>query len=115
LASGKIDYPEISGIAQAMKYQIRTGSAWKDLNSSTKESLDQILTSIARIVCGEGMHWDGIINYAQAAKPHTDDPNAVPPPSTPGSRAGKLFDPAPNLERDVLGLVRQIPRRDDDA
>ena len=75
-----MNYPEVGGIAQAIKLSIRAGTFWNTLPGSTKESLDQIATAMARMVAGDGVHWDAIIGYAHAAKPSTDDPNAVPPP-----------------------------------
>jgi hypothetical protein len=72
LASDKVNYPEAGSIAQAMKYQIRTGSVWDTLTPAEKESLDQIATAIARMVVGDGAHWDAIIGYAHAAKPASE-------------------------------------------
>ena len=77
MASDKVNYPEVGGIAQAIKFQIRTGGFWDELGGAAKESLDQIATAMARTVCGDGMHWDGIVGFAQAAKPGTDDPPTV--------------------------------------
>jgi hypothetical protein len=65
-----VNYTEASAIAQAMKAQARMGSCWEGLPASTRESLDQIMTAIGRTVSGSGHHhWDGIIEFAQAAKP----------------------------------------------
>jgi hypothetical protein len=70
LASDKIDHQGVGAIAQAMKHQARTGAGWDDLSAAAKESIDQILSSIARTVStGQGAHWDGIMAYAEAAKP----------------------------------------------
>lgn len=81
MASDKIDHQGVGAIAQAMKHQARAGAGWDDLSAAAKESIDQILSSIARTVStGQGAHWDGIMAYAEAAKPSTDDPHAVPPP-----------------------------------
>jgi hypothetical protein len=91
MASDKVNYPEAGSIAQAIKHQIRAGSFWDERLSAEKESLDQIATAIARMVVGDGVHWDAIINYAHAAKPGTDVVE-------------------PTLERDILGLVRTLPR-----
>jgi hypothetical protein len=74
-------------IAQALKHQIRSGDSWNELSPASKEALDQIATSIARTVSGDGIHWDGIIGFAQAAKPGTAD-----------------------VEVGIERLVRQIPR-----
>lgn len=90
-----MNFPEASTIAQAMKHQIRTGSVWNELAPADKEALDQIATSIGRIVSGDGAHWDAIIGFAQAAKP--DDPAPVA------------------LEREIRKLVREIPNRNDHA
>src|SRR4029077_1343969 len=60
----KVNYQGMVAIAQAIKYQIRTGSTWEALSSAEQESLDQIATLIARIVSSEDAHWDGIIAYA---------------------------------------------------
>ena len=73
LASDKVNFPEASGIAQALKHHIREGNCWDHLPAANKEALDQIATCIARIVSSDGMHWDGIIGFAQAAQA------AVPP------------------------------------
>jgi hypothetical protein len=81
------DKMNFAGIAQAMKFQIRSGLGWNDLSPASKEALDQIATSIARTVSGDGVHWDGIIGFAQAAKPGTAD-----------------------VEIGIERLVRQIPR-----
>jgi hypothetical protein len=95
LASDK--FPEVGSIAQALKYQIRSGTYWDELSPAAKESLDQIATSIARTVSGDGAHWDGIVGYAQAARP-------------------TIAEPAPTrgLEREIHKLVREIPHRDND-
>ncbi len=99
MASDKIDHQGVGAIAQAMKHQARTGAGWDDLSAAAKESIDQILSSIARTVStGQGAHWDGIMAYADAAKPTTNNPM---PPITG------------NIERDILGLVRAIPRNSD--
>ena len=74
MASDKVNYREVGIIAQAIKASIRDGAHWEGMNGSAKESLDQIATSIARIVSGDGTHWDAIIGYAHAAKPGTDEP-----------------------------------------
>jgi hypothetical protein len=93
MATNKVNYPAIGGIAQAMKYQIRTGSSWDELSPAAKESLDQITTLIARMVSGESLHWDEIINYAQAARPPgTDDPPVV------------------DIERGMRTLVEKVAR-----
>jgi hypothetical protein len=81
------DKMNFAGIAQAMKFQIRSGLSWDDLSPAGKEALDQIATSIARTVSGDGVHWDGIIGFAQAAKPGAAD-----------------------VEIGIERLVRQIPR-----
>jgi hypothetical protein len=127
LAIDKVDHQGVGGIAQAMKYQVRTGAGWDELSSAAKESIDQILSSIARTVSsGQGAHWDGIIAYAHAAKPSTEDPVSVP-----ARKPGHLFDPQPStipggVHRETIiarqhGVeaiersMREIPRRDDDA
>ena len=81
----------VGAIAQAMKHQVRTGPGWDDLSPAAKESIDQILSSIARTVTsGQGAHWDGIMAYADAAKPSTDDPEPAPPaqPNEPPDELG---------------------------
>ena len=110
MASDKVNYPEVGGIAQAIKFQIRTGGFWDELGGAAKESLDQIATTMARTVCGDGMHWDGIIGFAQAAKPSSTEPAqykvpiAVYPP-TAAQRAGMEA-----IERSM----REIPQREGD-
>ena len=69
MASDKVNYPEASAIAQAIKYQLRTGKFWDELTPAAKETFDQIATACARSVSGDGAHWDGIIGFAHAAKP----------------------------------------------
>lgn len=92
----KVNFAEISSLAQMLKYQIRTGERWDDLMPAAKESLDQIATSIARIVSGEApQNWDNIINFAQAARPTTDTAPTV------------------DIERDIRRAVREIPRNGD--
>ena len=106
MASDKVNYPEVGGIAQAIKYQIRTGGFWDGLTGSSKESLDQIATAIARMVAGDGVHWDAIIGYAHAAKPGTDDPPTTVEPDIP--RAARLSG-MEAIERSM----RSIPARND--
>ena len=74
MATDKVNYREVGVIAQAIKYQIRTGEFWEGMGGSAKESLDQIATAIARMVAGSETHWDAIIGFAHAAKPGTDEP-----------------------------------------
>jgi hypothetical protein len=108
MANPKVDHQSVGSIAQAMKYQVRTGDAWDNLSGAAKESIDQILSSIARTVSsGQGVHWDGIMAYADAAKPRTDDPHAVPPPQDlPFSQRPRLGE----IEHGISNLVRQMPR-----
>jgi hypothetical protein len=89
MASDKVNFPEVGAIAQAIKFQIRAGTFWDDLPGASKESLDQIATSIARIVSGDGAHWDAIIGYAHAAK--------------------QGADPAAELERNIRSAVKDGP------
>ena len=101
MASDKVNYVEVGAIAQAIKFQIRTGGFWDELSGAAKESIDQIATAMARTVCGDGVHWDGIIGFAQAAKPGTADVAKDPMRSqVEGMRA---------IER----VVREIPARND--
>ena len=93
LASDKVNYSEAGSIAQAIKYQIRAGSCWDDRSAAEKESLDQIATAISRMVVGDGVHWDGIIAYAHAAK----DPATI------------------DVERDIRRLAREIPQKNGEA
>jgi hypothetical protein len=95
LASDKVNYREVGVIAQAIKYQIRSGEFWEGMGGSSKESLDQIATAIARMVAGDGVHWDAIIGYAHVAKPGTDEPE--PAPST---RKDELEDAMQRLARE---------------
>jgi hypothetical protein len=60
---------QFADIAQALKYQIRSGSGWDELSGASKEALDQMATCIARTVSGDGQHWDTIIELAQAVRP----------------------------------------------
>ena len=83
MASDKVNYPEAGSIAQAIKYQIRTGTRWDDRTPAEKESIDQIATALARMVVGDGAHWDAIIGYAHAAKPGTADMPLAEPPRKP--------------------------------
>ena len=110
MASDKVNYPEVGGIAQAIKYQIRTGGFWDGLTGSSKESLDQIATAIARTVSGDGVHWDAIIGFAHAAKPGTekaepDIAGTFPYPATPRATAAGVEA----IERSM----RSIPARND--
>ena len=101
MASDKVNFADAASIAQALKHQIRSGGFWEDLRAVDKESLDQIATSIARIVVGDGAHWDAIIGFAQAAKPGADEPTIAKDPmrsQVEGMRA---------IER----AVREIPER----
>ena len=57
MANDKMNHQNVGAIAQAMKYQARTGDAWDNLSGAAKESIDQILSSIARTVSsGQGVH-----------------------------------------------------------
>ena len=76
MASDKVNYREVGVIAQSIKATLRGGEFWEGMGGSTKESLDQIATAIARMVAGDGTHWDAIIGYAHVAKPGTDEPPA---------------------------------------
>jgi hypothetical protein len=101
MASDKVNFPEVGAIAQAMKHQIRSGNHWEDLPPASKEALDQIATLIARIVSSDGLHWDGIIGFAQAAQ-------ATMPPVKP--------TPTIDIERNIRSLVaREIPNRNGDV
>ena len=103
MAQDKVNFADAASIAQALKFQIRSGEHWDDLNPAAKESLDQIATSIARTVSGDGAHWDGIIGFAQAAKPSADEPTIAKDPmrsQVEGMRA---------IERSF----RDIPTRND--
>ncbi len=111
MASDKVNYAEVGAIAQAMKYQIRTGGFWDELPGSAKESLDQIATAIARIVAGDGEHWDAIIGYAHAAKPTIDDPGRQAIEDWKVGKPEKMEE----LERGMRGLVRELPSRNDHA
>jgi hypothetical protein len=86
MATDKMNF---ASIAQALKHQIRSGQAWDELPAASKEALDQIATSIARTVSGDGIHWDGIIGFAQAAKPTS---------------------PTAEIEHSIRNLVRELPR-----
>ena len=48
MASDKVNFGDVGAIAQAMKYQARSGEGWNDLPPAAKEAIDQILSSIAR-------------------------------------------------------------------
>jgi hypothetical protein len=95
MASDKVNFSDASNIAQALKHQIRSGTHWADLSPAGKEALDQIATSIGRTVSGDGVHWDAIVGFAQAARPA--DPPTI------------------DIERGIRSLVRDIPSRDDHA
>lgn len=103
-----------AGIAQALKHQIRSGSAWGDLTPAAKESLDQIATSIARTVSGDGAHWDGIIGFAQAARPTTEFGQQAS--TLVGQHASTLLSQQTatvEIERGIRQMVREIPTRND--
>ena len=105
MASDKVDFRSVGAIAQAMKYQAREGAGWGNLPAAAQEAIDQILSSIARTVSsGQGVHWDGIMAYADSARPGTDDPDAVPIGTA--QRVG--------LEA-IERSMREIPSRDRDA
>lgn len=74
MAIDKVNYADAASVAQVIKYEIRTGFGWSGLSSASKESLDQIATSIARMVAGDGVHWDAIIGYAHAASEKPEKP-----------------------------------------
>jgi hypothetical protein len=90
----------MGAIAQAIKYQMRTGSCWEVCTSAEQESLDQIATLIARTVSGEDAHWEAIIAYASTAKP-ADSP------------IGSIE--RVDIERDIRRLAREVPQRNGEA
>lgn len=98
----KARFTEIASLAQMMKHHIRTEDNWDALSPAAKESLDQILTSIARIVCGDSPHWSAIASLAQAAE---------------SERANRPLDEPRTLEieRDIRRMVREIPKANPDA
>ena len=101
MASDKVNYREVGVIAQAIKASIRGGEFWEGMGGSAKESLDQIATAIARMVAGDGTHWDAIIGYAHVAKPGTDDLNErvrLEPPTR--EKGQELEDAMQRLARD---------------
>jgi hypothetical protein len=99
MASDKIDFRSVGQIAQAMKYQARAGAGWENLPGAAQEAIDQILSSLARTVSsGQGAHWDGIMAYADSAKPGTDEPEPAPPAREKGQ--GELEDAMQRLARD---------------
>ena len=114
MASDKVNYPEVGGIAQAIKYQIRTGGFWDGLTGSSKELLDQIATAIARMVAGDGTHWDAIIGYAHAAKPGTEKAEPEPSHNDGGHHYGQgpAAPPAREKGQDELSDAVQRLARD---
>ena len=112
MASDKVNFADAASVAQALKFQIRSGIHWDDLRPAEKESLDQIATSIARTVSNDGVHWDAIIGFAHAAKPGTDAPTINEP-----DIAGTFPYPARSAERVGLAAIersfRDIPSRND--
>lgn len=100
MATDRSNFGDVGVIAQAIKFQMRSGKRWEELTPAAMEALDQIATSIARIVTGEvaPQHWDSIISFAQAAKPVAE----MPPP-------------AGELERNIRSLARDLPHRSNDA
>ena len=70
----QMNFADAAAIAQALKHQIRSGKNWDELTFVAKEALDQIATSIARTVSGDGAHWDDIVGFAQAARPAIVEP-----------------------------------------
>ena len=79
-----------------MKHQARAGAGWDRLPGAAQEAIDQILSSLARTVSsGQGAHWDGIMAYADSAKPGTDDPEPAKP-----TRQDELEDAMQRLARD---------------
>jgi hypothetical protein len=110
MASDKVNYREVGVIAQAIKHQIREGEFWEGMGGPAKESLDQIATAIARMVAGDGTHWDAIISYAYVAKPGTDEPPTVDLdiPRTAAERAARQSG-VEAIERSM----RSIPARND--
>ena len=98
MASDKIDFRSVGQIAQAMKDQVRDGDGWQHLSSVARESIDQILSSIARMVTsGQSVHWDGIMAYADSAKPATAA-EVEPPPREKGQ--DELIDAMQRLAKD---------------
>lgn len=102
MAIDKVDFAmmaraaaDVGSIAQALKFQIRSGREWDGLSPAAKESLDQIATLIARIVSGDNSNWDAIASYAQAVHPPT-------PPTL-------------EIEREMRRLVREIPKANSEA
>ncbi len=103
-----MNYPEASAIAQAIKYQMRTGKFWDELTPAAKETFDQIATAVARTVSGDGAHWDGIIGFAQAARPRTAEPLV-------DNRFGQQAHATVEIERGIRQMVQEIPTRNSNA
>jgi hypothetical protein len=118
MAIDKVNQSNVGAIAQAMKFQVRTGAGWDDLSPTARESIDQILSSIARTVSsGQGVHWDGIMAYADAAKPGTADPVPVPMASVL-ARTTAIYPPTPARSAGMEAIersMRELPHRDADA
>ena len=112
MASDKVKFSDVGAIAQAIKFQVRAGITWDELPPAAKEALDQIASVIARIVSGDNRHWDSIVTFAQAGKP--DLPFQVAQSLT-ARQPGHLFDPAPELERNIQRMVKDIPNRNGES
>ena len=113
MANDQVNFADAAAVAQALKHQIRSGKSWDDLPAAAKESLDQIATAIARTVSGDGAHWDGIVGFAQAAKPGAEKAE----PAFGGTWQPTIEPVPPNSRVEGLRAIersfREIPARND--
>lgn len=65
-------FEDTAQLAQAIKFVFRRGKGWEALPPESKEALEMIATSIARILAGDATdfgHWNTVaINARQRAK-----------------------------------------------
>ena len=61
-------FDDTATIAQTLKAVMRRGRNWESLPSPSKEALEQIATSVARILNGDAAdpeHWNTVAGYAR--------------------------------------------------
>jgi hypothetical protein len=97
------DFALAATLATGLKERIHFAAGEDRLDPVSRETLDQILTRVARIVYGESehrKHWDDIIGFCQARLDVLTRRELKPPPR--------------ELEREIHNLVRTLPRNGED-
>jgi len=65
------EYSEVALLSQGFKFVAQSHKNWRALSSDKRETVDQILHKLSRIICGDPEfpdHWDDIIGYAKLTR-----------------------------------------------